>query len=45
VLTAAAGEREIEALLESGAVACVGKDEPLDAIVEAIRRAAQVETG
>jgi DNA-binding NarL/FixJ family response regulator len=45
VLTAAAGEREIEALLETGAVACVGKDEPLDAIVEAIRRAAQVETG
>jgi DNA-binding NarL/FixJ family response regulator len=45
VLTAAAGEREIEALLETGAAACVGKDEPLDAIVEAIRRAAQVETG
>ena len=45
VLTAAAQEREIEALLEQGAVACVGKDEPLDVIVEAIRRAASVETG
>jgi two-component system NarL family response regulator len=45
VLTADAREREIEALLEQGAVACVGKDEPLDAIVEAIRRAAAVETG
>ena len=44
-LTAAAEEREIEALLERGAVACVGKDEPLDVIVEAIRRAASVETG
>lgn len=42
VLTAAAREREIEALLETGAVACVGKDEPLDTIVEAIRRAAGV---
>jgi DNA-binding NarL/FixJ family response regulator len=45
VLTAAAQEREIEALLEQGAVACVGKDEPLDVIIEAIRRAAAVETG
>ena len=45
VLTAAAQEREIEALLEQGAVACVGKDEPLDVIIEAIRRAASVETG
>jgi two-component system, NarL family, invasion response regulator UvrY len=45
VLTAAAREREVEALLEQGAVACVGKDEPLDVIVEAIRRAASVETG
>jgi DNA-binding NarL/FixJ family response regulator len=40
VLTAAAGEREIEALIEAGAVACVGKDEPLDAIVSAIHQAA-----
>jgi DNA-binding NarL/FixJ family response regulator len=45
VLTAAAGEREIEALIENGAVACVGKDEPLDAIVAAVRRAAAVEAG
>ena len=45
VLTAAAQEREIEALLEHGEVACVGQDEPLDVIVEAIRRAASVETG
>jgi DNA-binding NarL/FixJ family response regulator len=45
VLTAAAQEREIEALLEQGAVACVGKEEPLDVIIEAIRRAAAVETG
>ena len=45
VLTAAAQEREIEALLDQGAVACVGKDEPLDVIIEAIRRAAAVETG
>jgi DNA-binding NarL/FixJ family response regulator len=40
VLTAAAGEREIEALLAAGAVACVGKDAPLDAIVAAVRQAA-----
>ena len=40
VLTAAAGEREIEALIEAGAVACVRKDEPLDSIVAAVQRAA-----
>jgi DNA-binding NarL/FixJ family response regulator len=40
VLTAAAGEREIEALIAAGAVACVRKDEPLDAIVAAVHRAA-----
>jgi DNA-binding NarL/FixJ family response regulator len=45
VLTAAAGEREIEALLDAGAVAWVGKDEPLDVIVEAVRRAAGAEAG
>jgi DNA-binding NarL/FixJ family response regulator len=38
-LTAAAGEREVEALLEAGAVACIGKDRPLDEIVEAVRSA------
>ena len=35
-LTAAAGEREVEALLDAGAVACIGKDRPLDEIVEAV---------
>ncbi len=39
-LTAAAGSREREALLDAGAVACIGKDEPLDAIVDAVRAAA-----
>ena len=39
-LTAAAGDREIQAMLEAGAVACVRKDEPLDAIAEAVRAAA-----
>ena len=45
-LTAAAGDGEIEALLEAGAVACVRKDQPLDAIIEAVRSAgARVEAG
>jgi DNA-binding NarL/FixJ family response regulator len=39
-LTAAAEVREREALLQAGAAACIGKDEPLDRIVEAVRRAA-----
>jgi DNA-binding NarL/FixJ family response regulator len=39
-LTAAAEEREIEAILDAGAVACIGKDEPLDVIVDAVRAAA-----
>ena len=39
-LTAAAGEREAEALLAAGAAECVRKDEPLERIVSAIRRAA-----
>jgi DNA-binding NarL/FixJ family response regulator len=38
-LTAAAGEREIQAMLDAGAVACVRKDEPLDAITDAVRAA------
>jgi DNA-binding NarL/FixJ family response regulator len=42
-LTAAAGEREVEALLHAGAVACIGKDQPLDTIVEAVRSAARLE--
>ena len=41
-LTAAAGEREIQAMLAAGAVAYVRKDESLDAIVGAIRAAAPV---
>lgn len=39
-LTAAALDREIQALLDAGAVECVRKDEPLRAIVAAVRRAA-----
>jgi DNA-binding NarL/FixJ family response regulator len=39
-LTAAAGEREVEALLDAGAVACIGKDQPLERIVEAVHEAA-----
>lgn len=39
-LTAAAGEPEVKAMLDAGAVACVRKDEPLDAIAAAIREAA-----
>jgi DNA-binding NarL/FixJ family response regulator len=42
-LTAAAGEREVAALLEAGAVACIGKDRPLDEIIEAVRDAAPLE--
>ncbi|HEY7603915.1 MAG TPA: response regulator transcription factor [Gaiellaceae bacterium] len=42
-LTAAAGEREVEALLAAGAVSCLGKDRPLDEIVEAVRNAASLE--
>ena len=44
-LTAAAGAREVEALLQAGAVACIGKDQPLDTIVDAVRSAAQLEAG
>jgi len=39
-LTAAAEAREREALIEAGASACIGKDEPLDAIIAAVREAA-----
>jgi two-component system, NarL family, response regulator DesR len=39
-LTASANLREMEALREAGAVACLTKDEPLDDIVAAIRDAA-----
>jgi DNA-binding NarL/FixJ family response regulator len=39
-LTASANVREIDALFEAGVVACLSKDQELDEIVEAIRRAA-----
>jgi len=38
-LTASASPRELEALMAAGAVDCLGKDQPLDEIVAAIRRA------
>jgi DNA-binding NarL/FixJ family response regulator len=38
-LTASANAREIEALYEAGAVACLTKDQELDLIVDAIKRA------
>jgi two-component system response regulator DesR len=39
-LTASANVREMEALKEAGAVACLTKDQELDEIVAAIRNAA-----
>jgi DNA-binding NarL/FixJ family response regulator len=39
-LTASANLQEQDALFEAGAVACLSKDQELDEIVEAIRRAA-----
>ena len=39
-LTASLNEPELDALREAGAVACLSKDQELDAIVEAIRTAA-----
>ena len=39
-LTGAADEREVEALYEAGAVACLRKDQELEEIVTAIHRAA-----
>lgn len=39
VLTASANVRELDALREAGAVACLSKDQELDAIVGAIRDA------
>jgi DNA-binding NarL/FixJ family response regulator len=38
-LTASANLREVDALYAAGAVACLSKDQELDEIVEAIRRA------
>jgi DNA-binding NarL/FixJ family response regulator len=40
-LTASANLREVDALYAAGAVACLTKDEPLDDIVAAVRRAAE----
>jgi DNA-binding NarL/FixJ family response regulator len=39
-LTASANTREVEALLDAGAVECLTKDRELDEIVAAVRRAA-----
>lgn len=39
-LTASANEREMEALIEAGAAACLTKDQELDVIVDALKRAA-----
>jgi len=39
-LTASANAREIEAMFEAGATACLTKDQELDDIVEALKRAA-----
>ena len=39
-LTASANSREVEALYEAGAAACLTKDQELDVIVEALTRAA-----
>ena len=39
-LTASANLREVDALYEAGAIACLSKDQELDEIVDAIRRAA-----
>jgi DNA-binding NarL/FixJ family response regulator len=39
-LTASANPRELDALLEAGAVACLRKDQELDEIVRAVQKAA-----
>ena len=43
-LTASANLREVDALYEAGAVACLSKDQELDEIVAAIRRAVRAQT-
>ena len=40
-LTASAGRREIDALREAGAAACLRKDQELEEIVDAIKQAAE----
>jgi two-component system response regulator DesR len=42
-LTASANAREVEALYEAGAFACLTKDQELDQIVDAIKRAVDRE--
>jgi DNA-binding NarL/FixJ family response regulator len=42
-LTASVSAKEVQELLEAGAVACLTKDEQLDEIIAAIRRAAGQE--
>jgi DNA-binding NarL/FixJ family response regulator len=42
-LTAAAGNREMQAMLDAGAATCIRKDEPLDSIAQAVRAAAPAE--
>jgi DNA-binding NarL/FixJ family response regulator len=42
-LTASANLREVDALFEAGAVACLSKDQELDEIVAAIRRAVDAQ--
>jgi len=44
-LTASANVRERQALTDAGAVACLSKDDDLDEIVTAIRRAAGMAAG
>jgi two-component system response regulator DesR len=44
VLTASANLREVDALYEAGAVACLSKDQELDEIVAAIHRAVASRT-
>ena len=43
-LTASAGGREIEALQAAGATTCLRKDQELEVIVDAIKRAAESRT-
>ena len=43
-LTASANLREVDALYEAGAVACLSKDQELEEIIAAIRRAVRAQT-
>ena len=43
-LTASANSREVEALYEAGAAACLTKDQELDVIVDAVKTAANGST-